>query len=125
VLRREVPRWRKLKRRLSEILERGSVGDTASRIFDGGIVALIVLNLLAITLQSVPKLSERYRLAFAVIETVSLLIFTVEYALRIWVAPEHLAHPHVQARKGEPVPQHRAPALTGCTRTNPWCRPAC
>jgi voltage-gated potassium channel len=97
VLHRDLPQWRKLKRRLSEILERGSVGDTPSRIVDRGIVALIVLNLVAITLQSVPKLSERYRLAFTVIETVSLLVFTLEYALRIWVAPEHPAHRHVRA----------------------------
>jgi voltage-gated potassium channel len=66
------------------MLERGSVGDTLSRLVDRGIVALIVLNLVSITLQSVPKLSERYGVAFAVIETVSLLIFTLEYALRIW-----------------------------------------
>jgi voltage-gated potassium channel len=98
VLRRGIHRWRELKRRLSELLERGLVGDTASRIVDRGIVVLIVLNLVAITLQSVPELSEHYRVAFAVFEAVSLLVFSVEYALRIWVASEHLAHCHLRQR---------------------------
>jgi len=78
-----------LRRRIYEILERGSPGDRASLLVDRLIIALIAINLAAVALESVPSLAARYGVAFAAIEYASLVIFTVEYALRIWVAVEH------------------------------------
>ncbi len=78
-----------LRRRLYEILEPGSVGDRVSVIFDRAIVGLIVVNLVAVTLESVPALAARHGFWFDAIEYVSLVIFTIEYGLRLWCAPEH------------------------------------
>ncbi len=78
-----------LRRRVYEVLERGSPGDRASLLVDRLIIALIAVNLVAVALESVPSLAARYGVAFAAIEYASLVIFTVEYALRIWVAVEH------------------------------------
>ena len=91
-------RRRQTKRRLAEILERGAVGDAAGRLVDRAIVALIVVNLTAVTLESVPDLAARYRVGFAIIEAVSLLIFTTEYLLRVFAAGEHPAHRHLGSR---------------------------
>jgi voltage-gated potassium channel len=84
-----------LRRRLYEILEPGPVGDRFSVIFDRSIVALIVINLVAATLESMPQLATRYALWFNVVEYVSLVAFTVEYALRLWCAVEHTPHRHL------------------------------
>ncbi len=78
-----------LRRRIYEILERGSPGDTISLVVDRLIVALIVINLAAVAFESVPAFGARYATLFDVIEYVSLVVFTVEYVLRLWVAVEH------------------------------------
>ena len=80
-----------LRRRLYEVLE-GTVGDRTGRLVGRLIVLLIVVNLVTVTLQSVPTLNARYAEVFTAIEAVSLVVFTVEYALRIWVAGEHGLH---------------------------------
>jgi voltage-gated potassium channel len=53
---------------------------------------LIVINLVAMTLQSVPSLETRYRVLFGLIEICSLVLFSAEYLLRLWVAAEHAPH---------------------------------
>src|SRR5216683_7909980 len=87
-----------LKRRLAEVLEE-QVGDRPGRIVGRLIVLLILVNLAAVTLESVPNLAARYGMLFSTIEIVSLLVFTVEYLVRIWVAGEHPAQRHLQASK--------------------------
>jgi voltage-gated potassium channel len=81
--------WR---RGAHEILERGSVGDRAVRLTSGLIIILILVNILAVVLESVPRYEAAYGGLFAAIELVSLVVFTLEYALRIWAAPEHAAY---------------------------------
>src|SRR5229473_8671415 len=87
-----------LKRRLAEVLEE-QVGDKPGRIVGRLIVLLIVVNLVAVTLESVPSLAARYGMLFSAIEIASLLAFTVEYLVRIWVAGEHPSQRHLQASK--------------------------
>ena len=86
------------RRRLYEILERGSADDRASLLFDRCIVTLIVVNLTAVALESMPSLAARYGPWFDAIEYGSLVVFTAEYCLRLWVAVEHAPHRHLPAR---------------------------
>jgi ion transport protein len=86
---------RALRHRLYEILEHGSVGDRAGRLVSWLIVLLIVINLIAVALESVPEFEARYAASFLAIELFSLLVFTIEYGLRMWVAVEHT--PSLQA----------------------------
>ena len=83
-----------IRRRLYDILEQGMAGDGTARLVAKLVILLIALNLLAVVLESVPALEARYEALFAVIEIVSLVVFTLEYALRIWVAAEHGPHRH-------------------------------
>lgn len=84
-----------LRRRTYEILERGNPGDRVSVAVDQVIVALIVVNLAAVALETVPALAVRYRLLFEIVEWVSLVVFTVEFGLRVWVAVEHAPYHHL------------------------------
>jgi len=83
-----------LRRRLYDVLEHGSLAGRAGRLVVRSIVFLIVINLAAVTLESVPSVQARYGALFDAIEAVSLVVFTIEYALRVWVAGEHGLHRH-------------------------------
>ncbi|URK16370.1 ion transporter [Thalassospira sp. GO-4] len=52
------------------------------------LASAIVINVVSVIFDSVQELAERYYLQFAIIEIVCTLIFTVEYALRVWSAPD-------------------------------------
>ena len=86
-----------LRRRLYLVLEQGPVGNRTSVVVDRLLVALILVNLIAVALESVPAIGARYALGFAAIELFSLIVFTVEYGLRLWVAVEHGPHRHLAA----------------------------
>ena len=75
---------KKLKRRTFEILELAQRGDAASRVFDLFIMALISLNVIAVILGTVEPLGTRYSRVFSTFELASVVVFTVEYLLRLW-----------------------------------------
>jgi voltage-gated potassium channel len=94
--------WRpglNIRQRLYEILEHGTIGDRTGLIVGRLIVALIILNLVAMTLESVPALEAQYAPLFTAIELVSLVVFSIEYGLRVWVAAEHAPHRHGSERR--------------------------
>lgn len=92
------PKAADLRRRLYEILEQGPVGDRTSDFVGRMLVLLIVINLTAVVLESVPWIATRYSPWFMIIELVSLIVFTVEYLLRLWVAVEHAPYRHLKPR---------------------------
>jgi voltage-gated potassium channel len=94
--------WRaaaNLRRRLYEVLEHGTIGDRTGLIVGRLIVVLIIVNLVAITLESVPTFQVEFEPLFTAVEILSLVVFTIEYGLRVWVAVEHAPHRHLSARK--------------------------
>ena len=92
-------RLRELRKRVYQVLEQGPVGDRLSSTVDRFLVLLIVVNLLAVALESMPQYQTRYAGLFALIEYFSLVVFTVEYGLRLWCAVEHGPHQHLAARR--------------------------
>jgi len=90
---------KELRRRVYVVLEQGPVGDGLGGIIDRLLVVLIVINLIAVTLESVPDLGARYAFAFELIEYFSLLVFTLEYGLRLWCAVEHGPHQHLSGTR--------------------------
>jgi voltage-gated potassium channel len=79
------------------MVELGPVGAVSARALSRFIVALIVVNLVAVIAQSVPWIEQRYGSLFDAIELLSLVVFTVEYVLRLWTAPEHPPYRHLSA----------------------------
>ncbi|MGE0024783.1 MAG: ion transporter [Hyphomicrobium sp.] len=77
--------WR---RRIYEIIEVGQGESRASRIFDGCIVGLILLNVAAFVAETVRSLAVAYGPYFLAFEIFSVAVFSVEYALRLWTAVE-------------------------------------
>ena len=71
-----------------EILEVRESGSLPSRRVAIALQILIVLNVAAAILESVPWIEQAYGPPLAVFEVVSVLIFTVEYLSRVWCAVE-------------------------------------
>jgi voltage-gated potassium channel len=84
-----------LRRRVYLLLDQGVGVSRAGLMVDRLLIGLIIVNLLSVSLETVPDLRARYGAIFAAVEFVSLFVFTVEYALRIWVAAEHGPHRHL------------------------------
>jgi voltage-gated potassium channel len=74
---------RGFRRRVFDILEGGFDGPRA-RIINGSIVALVIVNVIAVILESDSSLYLTYKPAFWAIEIFSVGVFTVEYVFRIW-----------------------------------------
>jgi voltage-gated potassium channel len=53
---------------------------------NGAVIALIVLNVCAIVMESFEPLRLRHQNGFRLFETFSVIVFTVEYLCRLWVA---------------------------------------
>lgn len=82
-----------MKRRVYEILEVTKPGDRASRIFDIFILMLIALNVVALVLETVQSIYDLAPRFFEAFEIISVLIFSLEYILRIWsctVSPSYV-----------------------------------
>lgn len=77
---------KKIKIRVFEIINKAETGDWASRAFDIVIMSLIALSIISIVLESFASLKDKYHYVFQTFEYVSVAVFTLEYALRIWTA---------------------------------------
>jgi voltage-gated potassium channel len=84
-----------LRRVLYELLEHGPIGEHRSRGVTRLIILVIVINLVAAALETVPWLDARYGRWFLAIEWLSLIFFTAEYLARLWVAAEHAPNRHL------------------------------
>lgn len=67
------------------ILTHPEKGNTVwDRLFNLFIIILILLNIIAVMLETVTPVYEKFQSFFYVFDLVSIIIFTIEYLLRIW-----------------------------------------
>ncbi len=91
-----------LRERLYIILEAGKTSDIPSLIFDSVMVGLIIANVVAFALETVPSVYASHGTALELFNVISVLIFTVEYVARVWVCVEHPPYrgqPPLRARR--------------------------
>lgn len=77
-----------LKRQLYDLLEGGNRDAVGQRAVDYFLAVLIITNVLAVALETVPRLEAIYGRGFILFEYVSLAIFITEYLVRLWVCTE-------------------------------------
>ncbi|GGW90667.1 ion transporter [Alteromonas halophila] len=63
------------------------VGTGSARLVNMLLIVLIIANVVAMMLETVPALYQQWHVELAMFEVVSVAIFSIEYLLRIWVAP--------------------------------------
>ncbi len=77
-----------IRKKIYRLLEYGFDGPKPGRLLSGFIVLLIILNVIAIILESYKLIGEKYHREFFLFNTFSVVIFTLEYVARIWVSIE-------------------------------------
>ncbi len=69
-------------------------GNGAALRFNYFMTTLILLNVVAVILETVQNIHAMYLFLFSVIDIVSIAIFTVEYFIRIWICTLNPAYSH-------------------------------
>lgn len=80
--------WRGWRREVNDLLEVGGDAHPAGRLVNAFIIVLIILNAIAFAADTVPALAERYAVQFEVFNVFSVIVFTIEYVLRVWSSVE-------------------------------------
>jgi voltage-gated potassium channel len=76
--------YHKTKKKI-HILLHPELGSTKwDKILNGFIIILIILNVAAVMLETVPSIHEPNTEFFRIFDMVSVIIFTIEYILRVW-----------------------------------------
>jgi voltage-gated potassium channel len=84
--------WYRVRARTASILDAAEADDPLSKKFGIFLIALIVVNVVAVVLESVAVLRIRWAGVFSTIEIVSLVVFSVEYVLRVWSIVDNRWH---------------------------------
>jgi len=67
------------------ILLHPELGNTKwDKIINGFIITLIILNVTAVMLETVPSIHDPHAEFFRIFDLISVIIFTIEYVLRVW-----------------------------------------
>ncbi|TMP24028.1 Ion transport protein [Pseudoalteromonas rubra] len=83
-----------LRQKAAGLLEASGRFRKAGHAIDVFLITLIIVNVIAIVLESVPALAIRYHDLFFYIEVISVAIFTIEYLLRLWCCVDKLEFKH-------------------------------
>ena len=83
------------KEKILKTINRARAGDILSRRFDQFVMALILLNVAAVIIETVQPIYESIILFFDAFEIISVIIFSIEYIIRVWActALEKYKHP--------------------------------
>jgi voltage-gated potassium channel len=84
------------KNRVFDTIRDDDVNSIAGTIFDSCIIVLILLNVALVIADTFDSIPVAVRVWFPRVEAVSLILFTLEYGLRVWVSP--LSNSAVPAR---------------------------
>ncbi|MBC8268941.1 MAG: ion transporter [Rhodospirillaceae bacterium] len=74
------------RQRAHEILDISLPHDKVGRFIDGCLITLIALNVAAVIFETLPGLGQGWLKLFFWFEVFSIIIFSVEYVLRVWSA---------------------------------------
>jgi voltage-gated potassium channel len=76
------------RKRIFEIIDMNEQHDAISRAFTMFMVSLIFVNVIAVVLETVEDIEVRYGTFFAGFEIFSVIVFSIEYGLRVWSCVE-------------------------------------
>ena len=82
----------RLRRRVHDILDDATVPDRLGKYVHRGLLLLVALSVASVVLESVDDYQSRYGALFLHIEYVAMAVFTLEYGLRLWSAPDLTAY---------------------------------
>jgi voltage-gated potassium channel len=78
----------RIRRRVFQLLDPVHTGQSKARAIEFALLTLIFFNIVAIVLESVESVNQKFGDYFRWLEVFSVLVFSVEYLLRVWVSVE-------------------------------------
>ena len=87
-----------LRKQIAHILS-VDAGGPWSRLVDYSLITLIVLNVFAIIMESVPSFAAKYHDALIGFEVFSVMVFSVEFILRVWSSIDTKEYQHLSPVK--------------------------
>jgi len=81
-------RYYRLRHRVHVILDGGG-NDATVRFVHRLLIALVLLSVVSVVMESVPEYGRRFHSIFSLIEYIAVTGFTIEYLLRLWSAPDY------------------------------------
>jgi voltage-gated potassium channel len=85
----DAPERQTLRRRVYHWIEEPLPGQRVVHVFNAFIVILILANVAAVILESVPEVENAHFVLLAAFDAFSVAVFTAEYVLRLWIVPEN------------------------------------
>ncbi len=76
------------RRKTYDFVELGGFGGRAAAAFEVFMIVMIMANVLAVALETVPSLWARYEYVFWLFDIISVSVFSVEYLARVWASAE-------------------------------------
>lgn len=87
--------YRKTKEKVHGLLHPEIVGDKHwDKIINIFIIVLIILNIIAVILETVKSIHNQYASFFYYFDLISVIIFTIEYVLRVWSSNHEEKYKH-------------------------------
>ena len=80
-----------MNQKIYHLVEKGSFGSKINLLFDYFIIVLIIFNVVAIALDTLTGLPTEFQKFLKIFEIVSIVIFTIEYLMRLYVSD--ITHP--------------------------------
>lgn len=78
----------RLRHRVHVILDGGG-NDGPTRFVHRLLIALVMISVFAVVMESIPEYRRRFGILFWIVEYVAVAGFTIEYLLRLWSAPDY------------------------------------
>ncbi|SEG00106.1 potassium channel family protein [Oceanospirillum linum] len=78
-----------LRHRYFQLLDGEQAFSITGKLINGFIIILIVLNVTGVILETIPEIGEQYSPYFQILEVFSVLVFTLEYLIRVWISAEN------------------------------------
>jgi len=78
---------KEIRQFIYELIDGTDEEDLKNKIFNYAFIVLIILNLIAIIIGSTTGIKDTHKNILFYFEFFSIVIFTIEYLLRIWIAP--------------------------------------
>jgi len=73
-----------MKQQVYQLLEPNEEAGLSGKLVELGLIGLVLANVLAVVLETVPDIGPPNAVFFERLEDVSLVVFTLEYVLRLW-----------------------------------------
>jgi voltage-gated potassium channel len=94
-MRDDPPSHLRARQYFYEILESHAQTTRVGVIVNRFIVFFIVLSIGVTVIESVPRFNDHYGRLFQALELVCLVVFSIEYYIRMWIAAEHVPYRHM------------------------------